>query len=92
MRELGIQSVIRKKHRYVGRSGSAIFPNLLRRDCQSAGTGKKLATVNACLPTLADCVYLSAIQDLFNNEIVAYSFQPETLSTRRLTAWTNFPP
>ena len=74
MGELGIQSVIRKKRRYFGRSGSVIFPNLLRRDFQSAGPGKKLATDITYLPTLTGFVYLSAIQDLFNNEIVAYSF------------------
>ena len=74
MRELGIQSVIRKKRRYFGRSGSVIFPNLLRRDFQSAGPGKKLATDITYLPTLTGFIYLSAIQDLFNNEIVAYSF------------------
>jgi len=74
MRELGIQSVIRKKRRYFGRSGSIIFPNLLMRDFQSAGPGKKLATDITYLPTLTGFVYLSAIQDLYNNEIVAYSF------------------
>lgn len=74
MRELGIQSVIRKKRRYFGRSGSVIFPNLLMRDFHSAGPGKKLATDITYLPTLTGFIYLSAIQDLYNNEIVAYSF------------------
>ncbi|WP_022658174.1 DDE-type integrase/transposase/recombinase [Desulfovibrio desulfuricans] len=35
---------------------------------------KKLATDITYLPTLTGFVYLSAIQDLYNNEIVAYSF------------------
>ena len=32
MRKLGIQSVIRKKRRYFGKSGSTMFPNLLERN------------------------------------------------------------
>lgn len=74
MRELGIQSVIREKRRYVKRLGSVIFPNLLMRDFQSVGPGKQLATDITYLPTSTGFIYLSAIQDLYSNEIVASSF------------------
>lgn len=74
MRELGVQSIIRKKRRYFGRSGSVIFPNLLERNFKSLIPGKKLATDITYLPTTSGFIYLSAIQDLYNNEIVAYSF------------------
>ena len=74
MRELGVQSVIRKKRRYFGSSSSVIFPDLLRRDFKSPTPGKKLATDITYLPTTNGFIYLSAIQDLCNNEIIAYSF------------------
>lgn len=32
MRKLGIQSVIRNKRRYFGKSGSTVYPNLLGRN------------------------------------------------------------
>ena len=73
MQKLGIQSVIRKKRRYVGKSGSIVFPNLLGRDFKSDVPGKKLATDITYLPTSSGFIYLSAVQDLHNNEIVAYS-------------------
>ncbi len=74
MRKLGLQSIIRKKRRYFGRSGSVIFPDLLKRDFKSVAPGRKLATDITYLPTTSGFIYLSAIQDLYNNEIVAYNF------------------
>lgn len=76
MRKLGIQSVIRKKRRYFGKSGSIVFPDLLRRDFKSGAPGKKFVTDITYLPTAAGFMYLSAVQDLHNNEIVAYSISP----------------
>ena len=73
MQKLGIQSVIRKKRRYVGKSGSIVFPNILGRDFKSDVPGKKLATDITYLPTSSGFIYLSAVQDLHNNEIIAYS-------------------
>lgn len=77
MKKLGIQSVIRKKRRYYGTSGSVVFSNLLRRDFNSQAPRRKLVTDITYLPTLNGFVYLSAVQDLHSNEIVAHS-----LSTR----------
>ena len=74
MRERSMQSIIRKKRRYFGRSGSVVFPDLLKRDFKSVVPGKKLATDVTYLPTTSGFIYLSAIQDLYNNEIVSYSF------------------
>lgn len=73
MHKLGIQSVIRKKRRYFGKSGSVVFPDLLGRNFTSSASGKKLATDITYLPTTDGFVYLSAVQDLHNNEIIAYS-------------------
>lgn len=73
MRKLGIQSIIRKKRRYFGKSGSIVFPDLLGRDFKTLSPGKKLATDITYLPTTDGFIYLSAVQDLYNNEIVAYA-------------------
>ena len=73
MRKLGIQSVIRKKRRYFGKSGSLVFPDLLGRDFKSHFPGQKLATDITYLPTADGFIYLSVVQDLCNNEIVAHS-------------------
>jgi transposase InsO family protein len=73
MRILGIQSVIRKKRRYFGKSGSVVFPNLLGRDFSTFFPGKKLATDITYLPTLGGFLYLSVVQDLCNNEVVAHA-------------------
>ncbi|CAK7058753.1 MAG: IS3 family transposase ISBth8 [Desulfovibrio sp.] len=73
MRISGIQSVIRKKRRYFGRSGSIVFPDLLGRNFSAFFPGRKLATDITYLPTTEGFLYLSAVQDLCNNEIVAYA-------------------
>jgi transposase InsO family protein len=74
MRKLGIQSIIRKKRRYFGKSGSVVFPDLLGRDFNVQFPGRKLATDITYLPTTDGFIYLSVAQDLFNNEIVAQAF------------------
>ena len=73
MKKLGIQSTIRKKRRYYGKSGSIVFPDLLQRDFSSPAPRCKLVTDVTYLPTLTGFIYLSAIQDLYSNEIVAHS-------------------
>ena len=73
MRKLGIQSIIRKKRRYFGKSGSVVFSDLLGRDFKSTSPGRKFATDITYLPTVSGFIYLSVVQDLHNNEIVAYS-------------------
>ena len=73
MKKLGLQSVIRKKRRYYGKTGSIVFPDLLQRNFSSPVARSKLVTDVTYLPTLNGFLYLSAVQDLHNNEILAYS-------------------
>jgi len=73
MRGLGVQSVIRKKRRYFGKLGSTVFPDLLCRNFKSIAPGMKLVTDITYLPTANGFIYLSAVQDLYNNEIISYS-------------------
>lgn len=73
MRKLGIQSIIRKKRRYFGKSGSIVFPNLLERNFTAQLPYKKLATDITYLPTSSGFIYLSVVQDLCNNEVVAHA-------------------
>lgn len=73
LKELGLQSVIRKKRKYHGQKGSVVFENLLNRQFQSSVQRQKLVTDITYLPTSNGFYYLSAVQDLYNNEIIAYS-------------------
>ena len=67
-----IQAVIRRKRKHFGIRGSIVFENRLNRDFSSNAPLKKLVTDITYVPTTDGFLYLSAIQDLFNNEIVSY--------------------
>ena len=67
-----LQAVIRRKRRNFGIKGSIVFENRLNRDFTSSIPLKKLATDITYVPTTDGFIYLSAVQDLFNNEIVSY--------------------
>ena len=73
MNRLGIQSVIRKKRRFYDKSGSIVFPDLLQRNFSSLTPRCKIVTDITYLPTLNGFIYLSVVQELHNNEIVAHS-------------------
>ena len=62
MRKLAIQSVIRKRRRDFGKSGSIVFPNLLGRNFKVQLPNKKLATDITYLPTTSGVIYLSVVQ------------------------------
>lgn len=72
MRALGIKSVIRKKRRYFGKVASIVHPNRLAREFKSDAPGMKLVTDITYLPFANQFYYLSAVQDLYHNEIVGY--------------------
>lgn len=72
MRKWGIQSVIRKKRRFFGKQGSVVNPNRLDRQFQATSPLSKLVTDITYIRVGERFVYLSTIQDLFNNEIVAW--------------------
>lgn len=77
MQEMGIQAIIRRK--YVHRTSQQaavedgrIAENLLQRDFTAAGPNKKWVTDVTQFRVYDNRIYLSAIKDLWNNEIVAY--------------------
>jgi putative transposase len=72
MKVLGIQSIIRKKRRFFGKQPSIVQPNRLSRDFKATAQNQKLVTDITYLPIGDRFVYLSAIMDLYNNEILAY--------------------
>ncbi|MCE0453786.1 IS3 family transposase [Brevibacillus sp. AF8] len=72
MKELGIRSVIRKKRRFFGRQASVVNPDRLERQFKAEAPLKKLVTDITYLRIGERFFYLSAVQDLFNNEIVAW--------------------
>ncbi|EID42371.1 hypothetical protein B4168_3511 [Anoxybacillus flavithermus] len=72
MRELGIQSVIRKKRPFYGRRGSVVFPNVLNREFCADHSFQKLVTDITYVRVGDTFAYLSAVLDLYNNEIVAW--------------------
>ncbi|GAB6523899.1 hypothetical protein bcgnr5386_52430 [Bacillus cereus] len=71
MKELNIRSVIRKKRRFFGRKASIIQPNRLNRVFKTNKPNHLYVTDITYLDLGGRFYYLSAIQDLFNNEIVA---------------------
>ncbi|AMO87363.1 Integrase core domain protein [Solibacillus isronensis B3W22] len=72
MSELGIQSIIRKKRRVWGNRLSRVFDNVLERQFKERVENEVLVTDITYLPTKNGFLYLSAVQDLYNNEIVAW--------------------
>lgn len=72
MKELGIQSVIRKKRKRHGHQPSVINPNRLKRKFKALGPNQKMVTDITYVTDGKKFYYLSVIQDLFNNEIVAW--------------------
>ncbi|MGP0587995.1 IS3 family transposase, partial [Paenibacillus timonensis] len=72
MKELSIQSVIRKKRNRSNYAPSVVYPNRLKRQFHATAPQQKLVTDITYLSDGTDFYYLSVIQDLFNNEIVAW--------------------
>jgi putative transposase len=72
MKELSIQSVIRKKRNRGRCAPSVVYPNRLKRQFHATAPGQKLVTDITYISDGRRFYYLSAIQDLFNNEIVAW--------------------
>ncbi|WP_438351844.1 IS3 family transposase [Paenibacillus sp. FA6] len=72
MKKLSIQSVIRKKRNRSNYTPSVVYPNRLKRQFHATSPQQKLVTDITYISDGTRFYYLSAIQDLFNNEIVAW--------------------
>lgn len=72
MCELQIQAIIRKKRRSHTGKPSRIFDNLLDRQFQNRTYNEVFVTDITYISTPDGFRYLSVIQDLYNNEIVAW--------------------
>lgn len=77
MQELGIKAIIRRKviHRTsyeAAVSDGRIAENLLKRDFTASGPNQKWVTDVTQYRVFDDKIYLSAIKDLWNGEIIAY--------------------
>lgn len=74
MQVLGIRSRIRRKHRcnYTSAAEGRVAKNLLKRDFKADAPNQKWVTDVTQYRVGESWLYLSAVKDLFNNEIVAY--------------------
>ncbi|MGX5576533.1 IS3 family transposase [Bacillus toyonensis] len=72
MRELQIQSIIRKKRRFFKGKSSKIFPNVVEQQFRNRKQNEVLVTDITSLPFKDKFLYLSVVQDIYNNEIVAW--------------------
>jgi transposase InsO family protein len=72
MKKLGIRSVIRVKRRFFGKQASVVNPNRLKRKFQAEKPLEKLVTDITYLRVNPTFYYLSAVLDIFNNEILAW--------------------
>ncbi len=72
MKEMNGQSVIRKKRPFYGRKASVVNPNLLNRKFTAENPNQLYVTDITFIALNDRFYYLSVIQDLFNNEVVAW--------------------
>ncbi|WP_408006350.1 DDE-type integrase/transposase/recombinase [Pseudalkalibacillus sp. A8] len=72
MKELEIKSTIRKKRTYFGQQPSVVYPNRLKREFKVDKPNKVYVTDITYIRVGDRFYHFSAIQDLFNNEIVAW--------------------
>ena len=71
--ELGIKSIIRRKRIYYGKKEPYLISNnYLNRDFYASRPNEKWVTDITYLIFNGQKLYLSAIKDLYNNEVVAY--------------------
>lgn len=72
MCELQIQSIIRKKRRFFKGQYSRTYPNVLERKFQNRQPNEVLVTDITYIRLKDGFRYLSAVQDLYNNEVIAW--------------------
>ncbi|MCK4979680.1 MAG: IS3 family transposase [Candidatus Delongbacteria bacterium] len=72
MCENELLSIIRRKKKWYGRTCGDPTENILNRDFSSAIPNQKLVTDITEIKLFNRKIYLSAIMDLYNNEIVSY--------------------
>lgn len=74
MQEMGLRSRIRRKYRsyYTSSVGRRVSENVLQRNFKADVPNQKWVTDITQFRVADTWLYLSAIKDLFNNEIVAY--------------------
>lgn len=72
MCENNLLSVIRQKRKWYGKSEGASKENILNREFASNAPNKKLVTDITEIKMFNKKIYLSAIMDLYNNEIISY--------------------
>lgn len=90
MKEMKIQSIIRKKRKRHGKTPSVIYPNRLQRKFRATGPNQKMVTDITYVSDGKQFYYLSVIQDLFNNEIVSWQLSKRNdleLVLNTVTQW-----
>lgn len=70
--ELGVHSMIRKKRRVGKNQMSRVFNNVLERNFEKRTENEVFVTDITYLSTKNGFLFLSAVQDLYNNEVVAW--------------------
>ncbi|EEM58628.1 Transposase [Bacillus thuringiensis serovar monterrey BGSC 4AJ1] len=72
MRELQIQSIIHKKRRFFNGKSSKVFPNEVEQQFRNCKPNEVLVTDITYLSFKDKFLYFSVVQDIYNNEIVAW--------------------
>jgi putative transposase len=75
MKDLAIQSVIRRKRKVFKYTPSVVYPNRLKRKFHATAPQQKMVTDITYISDGVNFHYLSVIQDLFSNEIVAWQLE-----------------
>ncbi|MGN4427246.1 DDE-type integrase/transposase/recombinase [Bacillus cereus group sp. MYBK30-1] len=77
MCELQIQSIIRKKRRFFKGQYSRTYPNVLKRKFQNIQPNEVLVTDITYIRWKDGFRYLSDVQDLYNNEVIAWKLSSQ---------------
>lgn len=70
MSELGMKSIIHKKRRVWKNNVSRVYDNIVERQFKERTENEVFVTDSTYLPTKTGFLNLSAVQDLYNTEIV----------------------
>ncbi|KGM46283.1 hypothetical protein NP83_01255 [Neobacillus niacini] len=92
MKEMEIQAIIRKKRKRHGHTPSVIQPNRLNRKFEAIAPNQKMVTDITYVSDGKQFYYLSVIQDLFNNEVVAWELSKRNdleLVLKTVSQWAN---
>lgn len=87
MKTHNLQSIIRRKRNYfsIKNKEKLTSPNVLNREFNARRIGEKYVTDITYIPISTGMIYLSAVIDLYNNEVITYNLSAKQDASLSLT-------